>query len=508
MSEQMRRTSSTARARVVVALALFAGILAVPAIATAGGRGPSTPTVAPSNSSGRAQPGIGTPADDQWRGLRWAGLKKAATTSPCRNGYEIAGPTVRCTHGPDPAPAGVSVLRYRSTNELRQSTAQATAADTTPSATTSSGTGVVGCYDDGQSGDRIQALYVHAAGVTDRYASLSSLFPQWAANIDASFNDSAALTGGVRHVRYLTDASCNLIVDDVQLSATGADSIGNTMTELKGLGYNRTDRKYVVWADANVYCGIGTVRPDDQPGQTNANNFGPSFARVDSGCWGQAAPAEAHELMHMLGGVQNSAPHATGGYHCYDESDLMCYNDGSPGVVLTYTCPAQNERLFDCNHDDYFNLNPPAGSYLATHWDSANNAFLAQTDPVGFGTTTSTSSSTTSSTAPTSTTVPSAQANSTTTATFSGSIVRRQAPPTYAITAGAGALNATLTCSNRVSMTLTLTTAGGSKVANARGRVPVNLSTQVPGGSYNLVISSTVCPAYTLTVSYQTPASA
>ena len=508
MSEQMRRTSSTARARAVVALALFSGLLAVPAIASATRSGPSTPSVAASQSSGAAQPGIGTPGDDPWRGLRWAGLKKAAPTSRCRNNYEIAGPTVRCTHGPDPAPAGVSVLRYRSTSELRQATAAQTAADTTPSGGTSStGTGVVGCYDDGQAGNRIQVIYAHAADVTDRYSSLSSLFPQWAANADSSFNDSAAQTGGVRHLRFLTDASCNLIVDDVQLSTTGDDSMNNTMTELRTLGYTRTDRKYLVWVDATVYCGLATVYGDDQQGQTNYNNIGPSYARVDSGCWGQPTSAEAHELMHMLGGVQPSAPHATSNYHCTDESDRMCYQDGA-SVVLTYTCPTQNERLFDCGHDDYFNTNPSAGSYLATHWDAANNAFLAQTDPVGFSTTTSTISSTTSSTAPTPTTAPSAQPNSTTTNTFSGSIARRQAAPSYAITAGAGALNATLTCSNRVSMTLTLTNAGGSKVANARGRVPVNLSTNVAGGTYNVVISPTVCPAYTLTVSYPTPASA
>src|SRR5947209_12654707 len=114
MADQMRRGTNTARARAVVVLALVAGVLAAPAIATAGQGGPSTPAVAASKSSGPAQPGIGTPADDRWRGLRWAGLRKAAATSRCRNGYEIAGPTVRCTHGPDPAPAGVSVLRYRS----------------------------------------------------------------------------------------------------------------------------------------------------------------------------------------------------------------------------------------------------------------------------------------------------------------------------------------------------------------------------------------------------------
>src|SRR4051812_18829566 len=321
MSGQVRRTSSALRARVVLAVALIAGVVAPPAIPRGGQRGPSPPRGAPAQASGPARPGIGTPADDAWRGLRWAGLKKASTTSQCRNGYELTGPTVRCTHGPDPAPAGVNVLRYRSTAELAQATAAATAADNPAGAATSSaGNGVVGCYDDGQSGDRIQVLYVHAADVADRYASLTSMFPQWAANADASFNDSAAQTGGIRHLRYLTDASCNLIVDDVQLSTTGDDTMTNTMSELRALGYNHSDRKYLLWEDANVYCGLAMFFGDEQPGPANINNIGPMFARVDSPCWGMAAPVEAHELMHTLGAVQASAPHATPSAHCYDEN--------------------------------------------------------------------------------------------------------------------------------------------------------------------------------------------
>ena len=37
----------------------------------------------------------------------------------------------------------------------------------------------------------------------------------------------------------------------------------------------------------------------------------------------------AHELTHTLGGVLGTAPHATKNGHCYDDADLMCYDDGS-----------------------------------------------------------------------------------------------------------------------------------------------------------------------------------
>src|SRR5205823_7076370 len=68
----------------------------------------------------------------------------------------------------------------------------------------------------------------------------------------------------------------------------------------------------------------------------------------------------------------------------------MCYDDDSTddGIVdttsgthaITYACAdAAHESRFDCNHDDYFHTAPPANSYLATHWDSALNSFLATT---------------------------------------------------------------------------------------------------------------------------------
>jgi hypothetical protein len=328
--------------------------------------------------SATASPGAHRLAASAARGITYKGLHEAGTTGHCANAFELEG-TTRCTHGPDPAPPNIDV-RYRRGTPV-------TTADTAGGpGTAQAGNPPPPCYDDGQSGDRVQAIYAHAADVGDRYSSLVPSIRQWAADADAVFNRSAAETGGVRRVRFVTDSSCQITVLDVQLSATGDDSMSNTVQELQAQGYKRSDRKYLVWMDANVYCGIAQVYGDDTALQTNLSNGASSVsgevARVDNSCWGLNSSnqsIEAHELMHTLGGVQTSAPHATRYNHCWDESDRMCYDDGS-GATMQQICSASHENTFDCNHDDYFSTNPPAGSYLATHWNTANSSFLSSLD--------------------------------------------------------------------------------------------------------------------------------
>ncbi|HEY6738684.1 MAG TPA: RICIN domain-containing protein, partial [Actinopolymorphaceae bacterium] len=195
--------------------------------------------------------------------------------------------------------------------------------------------------------------------------------------IDAAYNDSAAQTGGTRHIRWVTEEAgdgCRIRVEEAVLPDGALESWDTMIPALQEQGYSSPDRKYLVYADAQAVCGVGTLYPDDRPGPDNPNNTNTGYARVDAtaNCWG--FNAAGHELGHTFGAVQSSAPNYNG--HCGDEWDLMCYGDDT-----TVVCEEKDQdRLLDCDHDDYFHTDPPEGSYLATHWNIADSDWLIKGD--------------------------------------------------------------------------------------------------------------------------------
>jgi hypothetical protein len=358
------------RSAAIVVGAVLAGL--VPTVAAAG---------APASD--------GVPPDRPAKGLVYEGLARATDDGPCDAGdaghLEIQSPAGRilgCTHGPDPAPAGVD-LTSPTPGELATRLVE--------------GEGVP-CIGDGTTGYRVQAIYAYPADMASRYASVAPLIRGWAAgNVDDVFAASAAETGGARRVRFVTNPSCEVVVAEVALSTSGDDTFSNTISQLRTLGYTRADRKYMVWMDtpsgrSSVYCGIGELYLDELDSVANVNNGHAAVqgmvSRIDAGCWGSSGtPFEAHELMHNLGGVQSGAPHSTGQYpspaggHCTDDYDVMCYDDDGGGLSgTTVVCPSTAaERRFDCGDDDYFSTNPTPGSYLDTHWNAADSLFLDRT---------------------------------------------------------------------------------------------------------------------------------
>lgn len=362
-----------------------------------------------------APAGAQVPRDQPDRGLIYSGLRRADAASPCRGGYEIISRRrpgldprrLGCTHGPDPVPDDVDP-RPGQDPTFTQPLAS-------PAGTEIAGTGAtpgtVGCYGDGTDGYRVQLVYARDSAHADRYADYEARFQEWAAHVDDIFTTSAAKTGGIRHVRFVTDSQCRPTIARMTLPSGSVNDFSDTLDELDAQGFNRVDRKYLVWVDTSKvgYCGIATTWDDFAASATpgvNANNgnpdYGPFVGRVDTKCWGQFDSTEAHELLHTLGGVLGwsdplrAPPHATNAGHCTDEYDRLCYADGDPGIFkpngtptsLQYICPATHEVLLDCGNDDYFSTNPPFGNWLASHWNTANSAWLAKTPPSGTSTST------------------------------------------------------------------------------------------------------------------------
>jgi len=96
-----------------------------------------------------------------------------------------------------------------------------------------------------------------------------------------------------------------------------------------------------------------------------------------------------HEMTHNMGAVQWGAPHSTEPPgqslpqygHCWQGADVMCYTEDSGAAHPMRTdcaaLPGAIPESYDCGRDDYFNPAPAAGSYLATHWNTYDSAFLA-----------------------------------------------------------------------------------------------------------------------------------
>jgi hypothetical protein len=434
------------------------------------------PTSAPAAKNAKmfgadAKPIARIPKDDARKGLVYRGLV-APKTGLCVGGFAF-GKSGRCTHGPDEPPADVSVKKAAS---------PATAAATAAAATT----GLPVCEGDGTTGRRVEVLYVH--GATSQYDKYLDTFRLRAEQVDDIYYQSAVATGGVRHVRYVTEqvnGVCRAVVRDVPIADSALGDFDTTKDAVVKAGYSRTDRKYLMFVDTNVYCGIGEFLGDTTKSDANRSN-GIGYARVDNGCW-QYPDVAAHELGHNLGAVNDDAPNSSHHAHCTDEYDVMCYQDADDTVLHT-ACPDPSfDMRLDCNHDDYYNTNPSPGTYLAKEYNVADNLFLIKgTAPV---TSTSPSPSPSPSASPSASPSVSPSAGvsvspSTSTGTGTATLLVGKQSSRCADTTGSSVANFTqmvlFDCTGSTTQKWTYTSAGELRLAGAKCLDAYNQST-VPG---------------------------
>jgi hypothetical protein len=140
----------------------------------------------------------------------------------------------------------------------------------------------------GSTGNRVQVLYVREASKASRHATLLTALRSMVADVDDTFALSSPTSG--RRVRWVQDTSCQPVVPEVVVAngvLTGSnDGLSALAAALEAMGYNRDDRKYLVFSDASVLCGVGQYFVDSQASAANHSNGGQAmYARVDTGCW-------------------------------------------------------------------------------------------------------------------------------------------------------------------------------------------------------------------------------
>lgn len=187
----------------------------------------------------------------------------------------------------------------------------------------------------------------------------------------------ARLFGHDVHIKVLCDDDGLIDVKVVPVSVDSPTSDYLALVlQMRAQGFALPNVHYWVYYDGYV-PGIGgqaSAPIDPDPGLNEGGNRGPQYSFT----YGYRSPKiMLHELTHNMGGVSYQSPNTSGGAHCNDGRDVMCYSDG--GWNSRYTsgvCPAR--EVYDCNHDDYFHPKPPQGNYLWDHWNIASplNLFI------------------------------------------------------------------------------------------------------------------------------------
>lgn len=256
----------------------------------------------------------------------------------------------------------------------------------------------------------VKLVYAHPAGRPSRLRHFAAILQANAAVI-ARF--VAEASGGRKTVRFDLGTRCGPQYADIQVVRLrhrasryrGDDGLPTVegdaplRSELRAATRRQRGQKLLVFADGLHPAGPGELTvsgqtddlpQDSTPGPRNAANrggnlavvFGPDRALPPQDAGGFESRMFLHELLHTLGAVQEGAPHATEGGHCYDGSDVLCYRDATARSAL-YTeraCEPIGGAIgqpLDCGGDDYFNPAPAPGSYLARHWNVYDSAFLA-----------------------------------------------------------------------------------------------------------------------------------
>lgn len=230
------------------------------------------------------------------------------------------------------------------------------------------------CIDDPESEFHGLVIYARPTDRPNRYPTMAPEIRNMVRYANGLLDLEASELGADLAYRMRCDGDGAVTVAVVNLrTAAAASTFSSVVSDIGAAGYGSSRAKYWVWVDFPYNAGgFGHIAGDEKPAPWNTNNLGPKYAVS----WGARLAEGAHNLMmhesgHNLGAVQGLSPNSSGGFHCNDGQDVMCYADGAgKSAYSENACPTWMH--FDCGHDDYFHPDPAPGSYLATHWNVAS----------------------------------------------------------------------------------------------------------------------------------------
>lgn len=222
-----------------------------------------------------------------------------------------------------------------------------------------------------------QLIYMRPSGAPNRLDQTlaNDIYEEFAQMNYALNRDSVASGGPTADYKVLCNAQNQVVITGVQSSAPA--NFSGVTSALRSLGFNRQNVDYTIFYDGDPtvpQCGVGGFFSDESPGANNLNNLGNNHGITWVDCWDGITPM--HENGHNQGAVQYNAPRSTGdGAHCFDQVDIMCYNDGGdldPGFLSACAnpAPAGELRRFDCGFDSYFDSAVDVNeAYLDDRWN-------------------------------------------------------------------------------------------------------------------------------------------
>ena len=224
---------------------------------------------------------------------------------------------------------------------------------------------------------RLRALYVLPRDAPNRLAAVAPTIQgqvdQASATLERERGRALRFDRGTRcGARYvdITTIRLPLTTADLQQAAEADTTLNRVGRALAARGVrivpddqlftarNAGTTNVVAWLDGPAppaSCGQSTIVADARRSVRNANALGGKLALIfrdgDTFCGGQTV---LHEVAHMLGAVQDGAPHATPDGHCDDAAeDLMCVAGPASGLAA---------GTVDAGSDDYWD--PPTGEPL------------------------------------------------------------------------------------------------------------------------------------------------